>query len=145
MRSRASATWPVVALACCVGSIASFAVPLAAVAAPDETEISNALERVHADPNISPERKMSTLKWVDEDDPEQRKDPGWFKWIGGLFAWIGSASLLITNLTGHPFRPYCFLNEIICISLISFPHPYSMSALINPSRLKGSESSSLSL
>lgn len=96
MRSRASAPWlAIVALACVVGSIASFAVPTVAAAAPDETEISDALDRVRADPNISPERKMRTLKWVDQDDPEQRKSPGWFKWVQGLFAWIGSASRLI--------------------------------------------------
>lgn len=96
MRSRASATWlAIVALACCAGSIASFAVPSVAVAAPDETEILDALERVRADPNISPERKMSTLKWVDEDEPEQREQPSWSKWLEGLFAWIGSASRLI--------------------------------------------------
>jgi hypothetical protein len=96
VRSRVRATWlAIVALACCVGSIASFAVPSVAVAAPDKTEISDALERVRADPNISPERKMSTLEWVDEDDPEQREKPGWFKWLAGLFAWIASASRII--------------------------------------------------
>jgi hypothetical protein len=96
VRSRTSATWlAIVALACCVGPIASFAVPSVAVAAPDETEILDALERVRADPNISPERKMSTLKWVDEDEPEQREQASWFKWLEGLFSWIGSASRLI--------------------------------------------------
>jgi hypothetical protein len=96
VRFRASATWlAVVALACCAGLIALFAVPEIAVAAPDETEILDALDRVRADPNISPERKVSTLKWLDKDDPEQREEPGWFKWLEGLFAWIGSASRLI--------------------------------------------------
>lgn len=96
MRSCASAPWLAsVVLACCVGSVVSFVVPSVAVAAPDETEILDALERVRADPNISPERKMSTLKWVDEDEPEQRERASWLKWLEGLFAWIGSASRLI--------------------------------------------------
>lgn len=96
MRSRASATWlAIVAWACCVGSIASFAVPSVAVAVPDEAEITDALDRVRADPNISPERKISTLKWVDENEPKQREPASWFQWLEGLFQWIGCASRLI--------------------------------------------------
>lgn len=95
MRSRVRATWLAIVALACLGSIASLAAPSIALATPDENEISDALERVRADPNISPQRKMSTLKWVDDDDPKQRESPGWFKWLEGLFAWIGTASRVI--------------------------------------------------
>lgn len=96
MRSRARATWLAVALAWCVGAMAALALPSPAIAALDETEILDALDEVSADPDISPERKIRTLKWLgDGEAPEKSERPGWLTWLGGLFQWIGSASRLL--------------------------------------------------
>lgn len=96
MRSRARATWFAIAMAWCVGTMAALALPSATVAAPDENEILDALDEVGADPNLSPERTIRTLKWLgDDDEPEQREPAGWLSWLGGLFQWIGSASRLL--------------------------------------------------
>jgi hypothetical protein len=96
VHSRTRATWLAITLAWCVGTTAVLALPSAAVAAPDETEILDALDEVGADPNISPERTIRTLKWLDDDaEPEKREVAGWVAWLGGLFKWIAGASRLI--------------------------------------------------
>jgi len=96
VRSHARTAWmAIVVLAWCAGSIASLAVPSSVSAAPSEAEILDAIETVRADPNISPERKVRTLKWLDADEPEPRERNGWMEWLGGLFQWIGSATRLI--------------------------------------------------
>jgi hypothetical protein len=96
VHSRARTVWlAIVALACCVGTIAALAFPSSVVAAPDETEILDALEQVRADPNLSAERKVRTLKWSDGGEPKRRERAGWLSWIGGLFEWIGSTSRLL--------------------------------------------------
>jgi hypothetical protein len=97
VHSRARASCLAIALAWCVGTIAALALPsAAAVAAPDETAILDALDEVSTDPNLSPERTIRTLRWLGDDDkPEQREPPSWISWLGGLFEWIGSASRLL--------------------------------------------------
>ena len=96
MHSRVRATWLAIMLAWCSGTIAVLALPSSAVAAPDETAILDALDEVSADPNLSPERTIRTLKWLDDgDEPKERKTPDWLSWFGGLFQWIGSASRLL--------------------------------------------------
>ncbi|MDY6947202.1 MAG: DUF4129 domain-containing protein [Pseudomonadota bacterium] len=96
MRSRIRATWVAILLAWCGGTLAALALPSVAVAAPDETTILDALDEVGEDPNLSPERTIRTLRWLDAGDaPEQRETPGWLSWLGGLFQWIGSASRLL--------------------------------------------------
>ena len=105
MRSRGNGLrFALVALICCGGS---FAVPTAVVAAPDETEIQNALDRVADDPNLAATRKVRTLRWVGkaEEKKTSRERPGWLSWLGGWFAWIGSTSrvlvwLVIVGLLG---------------------------------------------
>lgn len=76
--------------------IGTLAWPSVTVAAPDETEILNALDEVRADPNLSPERTVRTLKWLgDKEEPKKRVRPGWLEWLEGLFQWIGGASRLL--------------------------------------------------
>lgn len=96
MRSRARATWLALTLAWCLGTLAALTLPSLAVAALDETEILDALDEVGEDPNLSPERTVRTLKWLDDgEEPKQRERPGWLEWLEGLFQWIGSASRLL--------------------------------------------------
>lgn len=96
MHSRAKATWLAIALAWCIGTMATLALPPTAFAALNDTEILNALDEVSADPNISPERKVRTLKWLDDgEEPKKREPPSWLSWLEGLFQWIGGASRLL--------------------------------------------------
>ena len=94
MHSRARATWLAIALlACCAGTIAAFSWPSTAIAAPDEEEILDALEKVRANQNISPETTTRTLKWL--DDGEKPKPRESVSWLRGLFEWIASAGRLV--------------------------------------------------
>ena len=94
MRSCANATWFAIALLACYAAVlAAFSWPSVAMAVPEEAEILDALEQVRADPNISPETKMRTLKWAGEDEEAEPREP--VEWLTGLFEWIGSASRLI--------------------------------------------------
>lgn len=101
MRSRVSAGRLVtVASACWIAVISALALPAtAAVAAPDEAEIQEALERVRADPNLSPERTVRTLRWVDDGEEDRKKkeksSSGWFDWVRGLFQWIAGVSRVL--------------------------------------------------
>lgn len=94
MRSLARATWLANALlACYVGGLAAFCWPSAALAAPDEDEILEALDQVRADQNISPETTIRTLKWAGDDEEVEPAEP--VEWLTGLFEWIGGASRLV--------------------------------------------------
>jgi hypothetical protein len=96
VHSRTRATWLAIALAWCFGTMAALALPSTAVAALDETEILDALDEVSADPNLSPERTIRTLRWLDDgEEPKERVTPGWLSWLGGLFQWIAGASRLL--------------------------------------------------
>lgn len=92
MPSRARSGWRACAAsAICFGilTFASAVAPSAAVAAaPDESEVSKALEQVKADPNLSPHRMARTLKWAGKQEEHKREPPGWFEWLAGLFKWF---------------------------------------------------------
>jgi hypothetical protein len=52
-------------------------------------QIQDALARVKADPNLSPETTMRTLKWVqDEEEQKKKANSSWVRWIGELFSWL---------------------------------------------------------
>ncbi len=53
-----------------------------------EREIAAALEVVRADPNLTAENKMRTLRWVDKDSKQPRESPSWLEWLGELFKWL---------------------------------------------------------
>jgi len=52
-----------------------------------DSDITRAVEKVRADPNLAAERKLRTLKWVKGDEKE-KKDLSWLRWLGELFAWF---------------------------------------------------------
>jgi hypothetical protein len=96
VRSGVRAALLAIALVWCVGAVSSLTMPSIAVAALDEQEISDALEQVRADPNISSKRTLRTLKWVDGDKkPTSEESPGWLSWLVGLFAWLANMSRLL--------------------------------------------------
>jgi hypothetical protein len=71
-------------------------------AAPSPPEIARALDTVRADPNLSPERTIKTLRWKSKPPAGQTRMPGWlsgilrvFSWIRGLFAWIAESARVL--------------------------------------------------
>lgn len=95
MRSRTKATLLALIALALVGVIATFAAPNTASAAFEDAEVLDALEEVRKDPNISPERKVRTLKWAGEDKPEKPKPTVSLPWLRGMFEWIAGMSRLI--------------------------------------------------
>jgi hypothetical protein len=54
-----------------------------------ELQISKAMQAVRADPNMSLERKITTLKWVkSEKEKERQKDASWMQWLREFFSWF---------------------------------------------------------
>jgi hypothetical protein len=89
----------VLAAALSIASIAALPAPAAAqpsspVAArhPNDAEVAQALAKVRADPNLSTERTVRTLRWKDGGQPTKRDTPEWFRWIAGLFRWVDQSA-----------------------------------------------------
>jgi hypothetical protein len=62
--------------------------------APTADEISEALAKVEADPNLAAVRMMRSLRF--KGAAEQRQGPpGWVVWLAGLFEWIGQTARLL--------------------------------------------------
>ncbi|HEY0940967.1 MAG TPA: DUF4129 domain-containing protein [Steroidobacter sp.] len=95
MRSRIRAIGLALALAWITCAFAALVLPSPAIAALEETEILDALDKVSEDPNLSPERKIRTLRWLDDRKQSERRKSGWISWLEGLFQWIGGASRLL--------------------------------------------------
>jgi hypothetical protein len=92
-RGLAAAVMVAIVLACAAPVRASQ--PVAAREAPDEAEISRALATVKADPNISPERTIKTLRWKGATPKMPSRWPGWLSWIGGFFGWIAESTRVL--------------------------------------------------
>lgn len=70
----------------------------AAGRAPSREQIALALDKVKADPNLSTQHTLRTLRWVESTDEvdKQSRTPGWILWMRGLFGWFAqSARILI--------------------------------------------------
>ena len=66
---------------------------------PTEQAITEAVEKLKADPNLASERTTRILRWVNSDDPEPPKEPGsWVEWLKDLLRWIADSSRLIVWL-----------------------------------------------
>ena len=57
----------------------------------DRAAIANALEAVRADPQLSAEKTIKTLRWRDARKPARPPRLGWLAWIAGFFAWLGQS------------------------------------------------------
>jgi hypothetical protein len=64
-----------------------------------EAEISKAIQTLQSDPNLAGERKTRVLRWnTEKKEPEQKSNepmPGWLKWIGNLFEWLGESARVL--------------------------------------------------
>jgi hypothetical protein len=59
---------------------------------PTPSEIEDALETVRADPNLTPERTIKTLRWKQATETKPFREPSWLKWIADFFGWIGQSA-----------------------------------------------------
>jgi len=69
--------------------------------APSEQEIGHAIDQLKADPNLATERKTRILKWKEKDDqpPERTRGmPGWLRWLGEFFSWLGATARVLVWL-----------------------------------------------
>ena len=57
----------------------------------DRAAIANALEALRADPQLSAEKTMKTLRWREARQPARAERTGWLAWIAGFFAWLGQS------------------------------------------------------
>ena len=60
--------------------------------APDRLEIAHALEIVKADPNLATERKVRTLRWVDESHRPAHSGSESLTWMFELISWISQSA-----------------------------------------------------
>ena len=60
-----------------------------------QAEIARALDVVKADPNLTAERTIKTLRWKQASPGKQPRIPGWLAWIAGLFRWLDQSARLL--------------------------------------------------
>ena len=61
----------------------------------EPAEITRALDVVKADPNLTAERTIKTLRWKQASPGKQPRIPGWLAWIAGLFRWLDQSARLL--------------------------------------------------
>jgi Domain of unknown function (DUF4129) len=109
LRAVAAASLFVAALAC--GAAGVGAQPAADPTRPGDPEISLALDAVKGDPNISPERKVRTLRWIGAERQVPRAP--WLAWLVQTATWAAESArrltwilggVLLAAVIGHLFR-----------------------------------------
>jgi hypothetical protein len=89
----------VVAAALAAGPGRAVAQPAAAnVEQPSDGEIEQALETTRADPNLSPERKVRTLRWIG-GQPKTPRAP-WLIWLVQAAAWFANSARRLVWIAG---------------------------------------------
>ena len=79
-RAHVFAAGMVAALLTCRPAAAAAQPPATEAARPSDLEIDQALEQVRADPNLSPERKVRTLRWIGSQRRRRFAAPGCSGW-----------------------------------------------------------------
>lgn len=64
-------------------------------AAPTREEITAAVEKVKADPNLNPERRVHFLRWVSSGESRPHQTPSWILWFIGLFRWLAESARVL--------------------------------------------------
>ena len=77
----------------------------ASASRPDQDEITAALARVKADPNLAAEQTIRMLQWKGSSTPTRTEPPSWLAWMRDLFRWIDQSArvlmwCVIAALTG---------------------------------------------
>lgn len=60
-----------------------------------DAEITRALEKAKADPNLATERTIKTLRWKNKSESKPFHLPQWFRWIVELFVWVGESARVL--------------------------------------------------
>lgn len=101
MRLRPERALPLLALLLWA-TVATAAEPVPAAepaAAPDNAlrsdDIKRAVAVLEADPNLGIERKIRTLRWINDEEPQRRDRPGWARWLAEMFGWLASSARLL--------------------------------------------------
>jgi hypothetical protein len=70
--------------------------------APSDDDITAAIEKLKADPNLATERTTRTLRWAGKDKDEDRpKEPSSFgAWIANFFVWLAQVSRALVWVLG---------------------------------------------
>jgi hypothetical protein len=63
--------------------------------APDAEEIARAVETVKADPNLATERKVRTLRWVDEAHPSPNGSGESLNWLFQFLGWFAQSARVL--------------------------------------------------
>lgn len=58
-------------------------------------DIEQAVETLEADPNLGTERKVRTLRWLDDAETQRKQPPGWSRWLVEMFGWLASSARLL--------------------------------------------------
>jgi hypothetical protein len=66
--------------------------------APTDEEVTAAIEKLRADPNLAGERQIRTLRFRGQDKLNERGDAG--SWLRGFFEWLGAMSRLLVWAIG---------------------------------------------
>jgi len=67
---------------------------------PEPAEIARALDRTKADPNLSPERTIKTLRWKSSTEKASSDLFASLRWIGDLFRWLDQSARLLMWAAG---------------------------------------------
>jgi hypothetical protein len=63
--------------------------------APDEAQITRAINAVKADPNLATERTVRTLKWADESQPQPSSAPTSLAWLVQFIEWFAQSARIL--------------------------------------------------
>jgi hypothetical protein len=70
--------------------------PVMAGRTPSRTQIEMALDRTRADPKLSAQQKVRTLRWQDSSQPDENSTlPSWLTWLVEFFAWLAHAGRIL--------------------------------------------------
>lgn len=59
---------------------------------PTAADIAAGVDVLLADPDLSGERTIKTLRWKDRRTPQRPELPAWLRWIGGLGRWVDQSA-----------------------------------------------------
>jgi hypothetical protein len=86
------------AVLACRPTVAAAQSTPASVDRPGDGELEQALETVRADPNLSPQRKVRTLRWT-AGQPQTPRGP-WLTWLIQTAAWFANSARRLVWIAG---------------------------------------------
>jgi hypothetical protein len=90
---------------------------------PTPEQVTEAIQKVKEDPNLSTVRKERTLKWVDngqENHPAEPTSAG--QWIGELFSWIATSARVLLWVAAAIFTGLLVVYLVRIVRVGGTPH-----------------------